>query len=330
MQLMIVQDKFGTLFARHEGMKEYWYAIHRRALETMGTWTEGAPSFVFGELTLDLHKADLAALNGTLQAQIDAEFKLSGARSARDTHYGIIADLCTRGCQLISGSLPTGDPLRDEVRHVRGVRKESQGELLAKGRRLVSLWEKVNARRAALTPAQAALCVGTTALGDFEPMLQQHSGLLQSVEDMLSAMKDRKVEMRTLVTRLDENNKRWFQAWKGNFPAGSIEREMLRSVRTGPKRHEPAQAVMLTAKVLPDGRVQLAFDALRGTSFTVLHRGPGEPEFAAWPERIQLKTLTTEPLPPGEHAWKVVAHNSVGDGPESAELVVTVAGRLAA
>ena len=327
---MIVQDKFGTLVARHEGMKAYWYAIHRRALETVGTWMAGAPLFTFGELTLDLHKADVAALNDTHQAQIDAEMTLALARIARNMSYGTIADLCTRGCQMISGSLTTGDPLRDEVRHVRGVRKESQGELLAKGRRLVSLWEKVNARRAALTPAQAALLVGTTALGDFEPMLQQHSGLLQSVEDMLSAMKDRKVAMRTLVTRLDENNKRWFQAWKGNFPTDSLEREMLRNVRTGPKRHEPARAVVLTAEVLPDGRVQLAFDALRGTSFTVLHRGPGEPEFAAWPVRIQLKTLTTEPLPPGEHAWKVIAHNSVGDGPESAVLVVKVAARVAA
>ncbi len=303
-------------------MKEYWHSIHERSLETVAVWEQGAAAFTVGELTLALHKADVASLNATLQAQSEAASALGTARRERDTGYRAIADLCTRGCQVIAGSLPAAEPLRAEVRHVRGVRRESQGALLGKGQRLVSLWQKVNAFRAAMTPPQPALLVGTTGLGLFQQWLEDHSGRLQSVEDMLAERNARKSALRAQVTRLDQNNKRWHLAWRGQFAAGSAERDGLRQISTGPRRLKPARAVVSAVQARSDGRVTLAFDAARGTSFTVLHQGPGETAFTPLPERTPLKSFTSDPLPPGRHAWKVIAHNSAGDGGESAVISV--------
>jgi hypothetical protein len=310
-------------------MKEYWYSIHERSMETAAVWENGAPSFVVGELTLDLHKAAVASLNAVLQAQCEAALALGLARSRRDTSHETIRSLCSRGCQIIHGSLPPEEAVRDEVRHVRSVRQESQGALLSKGQRLVSLWQKVDTLRGGLTPPQPALLVGTAGLGAFEQMLKAHSSLLQSVEDLLSDMKTRKNAMRALVKHLDQTNKRWYEAWKGQFGAGSREREFLRQINTGPKRHEPAQAVMLSGEALPGGEVRLAFDAARATWFTLLHQGPGDAVFAALTEKVQLKTFTTGALVPDRQVWTVIGHNSVGDGAESAPFVLEMAQQAA-
>jgi len=305
-------------------MKNYWARIYERSLQTVAAWQHGGPDFMVGELALAPHTAEVGLMDAQIMEMFQAESDLFTARLARDKSYKTITGLCTRACQVASGSLPAGHALRATVSEVRRQRRESQEAVLGKGRKLVTLWQAVNTYRAGVVPPLAPMLVGETDLGQFQDLLNAHPAFLQGVNDLKNTLVEKKGQLRKTADRLDRNNKRWFEAWKGHFPTGSPERASLKGIYTGPRQREPGRAAILRLEWLGSSFLW-SYDAARGTSFTLLAQGPGESGFSVLAERVREKMVEYEPpSAAGEYRFKLIAHNSVGDGPESAVVVVKV------
>jgi hypothetical protein len=305
-------------------MKRYWYRSQHRAIESVAVWQANGPAFKVGEVSLEQHAADVSLLNDEVSLMFRAEGDWDKARDDRDFSYRLIADLCTRGCQVISGSLPAGHELHRGVSEVRRARGESQEAVLQKGRKLVTLWQNVNDWRAEMTPPLPELTVADKTLAQFQGLLTNHGTLLQDVNDRKADWVESKNQLRATVDRLDRNNKRWFEAWKGEYGASTPEREALRQITTGPRQRGPGQAAILGLEWLGSSFLW-TYDAARGTSFTLLVQGPGESAFNILAERVKEKRVEYEPPGPGEYRFKLIPHNSVGDGAESVVLGMNVA-----
>ena len=311
-------------------MKKYWYNIHSRGLESAAVWQTYSPAFIFGEVTLGSHGSDVNLLSVHLQECNDAEDALDMARLARDGGAATIRDLCTRACLAVQGNLPVGDAMRDEVADVRRVKGQSQAATIDKGRKLMSLWQMVNAHRAGMAPAQQPLLVGTTDVTWFQSSLANHAQVLQDVENKVAAFNKKKTQLRTTATRVDKNNKRWLDSWKGQFPKNSPERAALTQISTSPHQTIPGQAAVLEVTQLPDLVVRLSFDAARATQFTILHKGPEQDTYSVIADDWTAKTFEHTADDTGDHAYKVIGRNSAGVGKESAPFVVPVAQQAAA
>lgn len=73
------------------------------------------------------------------------------------------------------------------------------------------------------------------------------------------------------------------------------------------------------------GDLVLDYEALHATTFTIYDKAPGASEFSALATGVIVKTFTIEAPSTGTHALKVLGHNSLGDGTESAVTSVLVA-----
>jgi hypothetical protein len=73
------------------------------------------------------------------------------------------------------------------------------------------------------------------------------------------------------------------------------------------------------------GAVHLEFDADRATSFDVLQKGPGDPDFVVVASDIITTTYDATGLPAGSYDFKVIGRNSQGPGPESTVSTIVVA-----
>ena len=112
---------------------------------------------------------------------------------------------------------------------------------------------------------------------------------------------------------------------RSQFPLGSPEREVIDSIPNTPASQEPNQAVITVATSPAAGQAHLEFHALHGTSFDVLHKGPGETEFTTVADDIIEQVYNASGLAAGNHEYKVIGQNSRGNGPESEISIVAVA-----
>jgi hypothetical protein len=74
------------------------------------------------------------------------------AIAARDQNFDLLHDIVTRAPQLIDSVLDDADPLNNDLDDVFNVDPDSQHGVMERARRLVSLWTRVNVKRAAMTP----------------------------------------------------------------------------------------------------------------------------------------------------------------------------------
>jgi hypothetical protein len=311
-------------------MKKYWYGVHNRGLDTVAVWNTFAPTFNVGSLTLAQHTTDVSLLHTHLREAVAARDDLECARAGRDTSAAQLQDLCSRACRMVLGTLPRGDTLAHEVRTVYAVRGVSQQAVVERATRLSNVWTLLNAHRASSTPALPPLVVGTMDAGTFQSALGNHGVLLQNVATKMSLFNRKNEQLRDTVTRVDANNKRWYQSWRGHFASGTTEHRALSQIPTKTSKPVPGQAVFLGVETLPGLQVRLSFDAARATSFTLLHKGPADAAFAVLEDELTDGTYVHAAGTPGGHVYKAVGHNSAGDGAESLELVVTVAAAQAA
>jgi len=112
---------------------------------------------------------------------------------------------------------------------------------------------------------------------------------------------------------------------RGQFLAGTPEREVIDAIPTAPAQQPPAQAVITSATSPAAGEAVLVYDAERGTSFDVFRKGPGDADFIKVGDDLIVKTLTLTGLVAGTHEFKVLPRNSRGTGPESEVSAVNVA-----
>jgi len=112
---------------------------------------------------------------------------------------------------------------------------------------------------------------------------------------------------------------------RAQFSNGTAEREVIDSIPTALAAQSPNQAIISVPTSPAAGQVHLEFDALHGTSFDVLHKGPGEIEFTTVADDTINKTFDASGLVPGDHEYKVIGQNSRGNGPESEAVTIAVA-----
>lgn len=112
---------------------------------------------------------------------------------------------------------------------------------------------------------------------------------------------------------------------RSQFPVGTPQREVIDSIPTEPAAQAPNQAVISVATSPAAGQAHLEYTALHATSYDVLHKGPGDTEFATVADDVIQTTYDTGGLVPGNHEYKVIGQNSRGNGPESAVASINVA-----
>ena len=311
---------------------EFWYSSHNRGLETVAVWQTFDGSFKVGELTLAAHTANVKLLYTHIHECNVAQDAVNLVRSDRDAVAAELRDVCGRALAVIGGTLPAGDSMRAQVRSVNAVRGQSQEAMLSKCNRLVSLWLNVNTHRAAMSPAQPPLVVGTVDVEQFQSTSDDFGQVLQDVEIKLAALSRAKSQLRATATKVDTDNKRWFSSWKGHFASGSPERDALSQITTSSSAAPalPGQGVFLAVEPLANQVVRLTFDAARASHFKLWHKGPGAADFSVLAEGLTARTFQHAAQTAGGHAYKVVGSNSAGAGAESVPAVVTVAQQLAA
>jgi hypothetical protein len=112
---------------------------------------------------------------------------------------------------------------------------------------------------------------------------------------------------------------------RNQFEVGTPERERIDSIPTEPAQMPPGQAEFTANSSPAAGTAAMSYKALHGTSYTVLHKGPGALEYVVVADDRVEREFTMSGLPAGVHSFKVKAHNSRGDGDESDVLAITVA-----
>jgi hypothetical protein len=304
-------------------MSEYWEPIRDRGNTTCSIWNQFNLDFTVGKLDLPTHLADVQALEPLVQARDDAEDLYDQAIDARDANWKILHDLNVSAVRVIRGNLEDGDPLMLELDDVSGMPNEGSGRICARSRKLSTLWKKVNTARAAMTPPLDPISVGAALVAAVEAALSANEPKLKTVSDKLASWSSARQVLRAAAEKVDRNNKRWFDAWSGNHPEGSPEREALSQIDTG------ADAVALpglpefTAVHVPGEGVHIDATAEHATHFRVMRKGPGEDNSVE--RAANAESPINDPVSlPGVYQYQLVARNSSGDGPLSAPKSVTV------
>jgi hypothetical protein len=213
-------------------MAEFWQAVHIRGQQSIGVWGTFAAAFQVGDLTLALHSADVTLILTHVNERDVQDDVFDDAKLARDQNFDLIYDVVTRVPQLIDAVLDDADPLNNDLDDVFTVDPDGQHGCMERARRVISLWNRVNAKRAAMAPPLPALLLGTTAVADLTTALNNHPGLLQTVENERSELSQKKSQLQATARRVDRNNKRWYGAWANNFADGSPEKNALSGVDT--------------------------------------------------------------------------------------------------
>ena len=307
-------------------MAEFFEAIHQRGQQTLAVWNTHAPTFQVGALTLATHTTDVALLLTHVNDRDVQQDVQDDAVLARDANFNSLRDIVVRVPQLIEATLEDDDLLQSDLDDVYAVEPNRTHGGMERARRVVSLWNRVNLLRAAMTPALPALTLGTTTVANLQTLLTNHPALLQTVEDERSELNQKTSVLKTTSRRIDRNNKRWYAAWSKNFAVGSPENDALSQIDTGPTTPAPS-ALEIATLTAAGTSVQVAYVAGGGdhaTTLVLLWQVVGiDPDFGhATP--VNLAGQTVGPFSPGDVIqFKTRGSNSTGDT-DSAVISITL------
>jgi len=249
-------------------MSEYLEPNYHRGQQSNGVCVTFAPGFVWGEVTLASHTADVTGLQTKANERDVQQDALDVARLNRNANLKFMEDLCVRFPRKLEGDLAAADPLHAEIADLRDITPDTPDKITQRTRRTVSLWKRINALRAAQVPPVGAFQVGANVVADLETALNNQNTLMQGVENERGKLTQKSEALRALSTKVDVNNKRWFAAWEGEFPAGSPERAALSQIDTGSPTPLPDALEINTAVVQPPDRVVLTYVAGGGDHAT--------------------------------------------------------------
>lgn len=314
-------------------MPEYWQEVFTRYQQTRAIWNEFDAAFTVGALTLTQHGTDGDALLTAATARDVAQDAVDDARDARDTKAGWLTDLCIRVPRAIAGQLAPDDDLLNEVADVQGIEIKSLDDIGARGRKVISLWTRVNAARAAAVPPQAELKVKAAITGDpdvtlaaFSAALDAFPPALQTVENKKSALNKTRSALQRQTTKVDQNNKRWFSAWDGNYPEGSAEKDALSQIDTGPTTPVPSAKEIAQVTAQGNGAVAVTYANGGGAHASVLlllRKVVGVDADFTHETVVVLTGQTVSGLPVGATVeFKVRASNSKGHTDGAVKSVV--------
>ena len=209
-----------------------WQQILQRGQQSLAVWLQHSPAFTVRGLTRAQHLTDVTALSPKAQEVEDDQQVVDDARAARDAGQAVVVSMNTRMPRRLDGELPIDDPFHADLEDIRTVSSDTPAHLQERGQKVVALWKKLNARNAAAVPMLPPLVVGGVTLAIFQAQVEGLPALQQTVEDKEAVLRERRGELRKLALKVDANNKRWYAAWQGEFPAGTPEGDALSQVDT--------------------------------------------------------------------------------------------------
>jgi hypothetical protein len=304
--------------------------IFERGLASAAIWNNNAPTFLVGELSLTAFLTQVNLLSTRLFELAQSEDALHTARMARDGAAANLLALIPNACRLIAGTAAIGDAVADKVQAVYRVKGKAFVDVKQKAEKLAVAWTAVNAHRAALSPAQTPLLVGAKTVDALQSDCGNYAQLLKNVWDKEDPLATKRQQVNNVAALVDRYNKRFYQAWLGNWPAGSPERAALGIIDTGPAPAIPGPGVFLSSSVLPNGNVKLSFGASRALTYTLLHKAPGAADYTVLVSGLDVRTHEHAAPGPGDHHYAVFGTNTQGDGAHSAVLAVEVSQQAAA
>ena len=240
-------------------MREHWEGSYHRGQQSIGVWGAFDLLFVFGEVTLASHTADVGGLQTRANQRDVQQDAVDIVRLDRDNNVNFMQDLCIRFPRKLEGDLAPNHPWHAEISDLRTIKPDSVDATAARTRRTISLWTRINGARAAQVPPVAAFKVGDALVADLQAALDQLGTLLQNVETERSKLTQKREALRELDTRVDENNKRWFAAWEGEFAVDSPQRNALSQIDTGPQMPVPQVLGIATAVFHAPEQVALTY-----------------------------------------------------------------------
>lgn len=249
-------------------MSEYWEDIYHRGQQSLGVWNAFAAAFAFGEVTKASHTTDVGALQTKANERDVQQDAVDVARDARDTNLKFMEDLCIRFPRKLEGDLKPTDSLHKEIADLRNINPDAPDTIAGRTRRTVSLWNRVNAPLLANVPPLPAFKVGGIEVAALQTALSGQNQLMQDVEDERGKLAVKREALRLLAVKVDENNKRWFAAWEGEFADGSPERNALAQINTGSQTPLPDALEINTAVVNPPDQVVFTYVAGGGDHAT--------------------------------------------------------------
>lgn len=305
-------------------MAELWQVVHQRGQQTNAVWETFGPGFQVGSLTLADHKADVALLPVQADARGVQQDVLDDAMLARDANFDAMRDIVVRVPQLIEATLEDDDLLQNDLDDVYSVIPNSQANVQERARRVISLWNRVNALRAAKTPPLPPLLLGTIAVADLQTRLSNHAALLQTVENEKSELNQLKGLLNKTARRVDRNNKRWYAAWSKNFVSGSPEYNALGQVTTEQGTPEPT-ALEIDTLTADGNNVNVTYVEGGGdhaTTLELLWQVVGTDPAFGHATLVNLSGQTVGPFPPGsEIRFKTRATNSTGEAESTVKSI---------
>lgn len=263
-------------------MAEFWEAVHIRGQQSIGVWGTFLPAFQVGSVTLALHTADVALILTHVNERDVQQDSVDDAIAARNLNFDFIHDIVVRTPQLIDATLDDADSLNNDLDDLFNVDPDRQHGCMERARRLISLWNRVNTKRAAMVPALPALTLGATTVANLQTALTNHPGLMQTVENERSELSQKKSQLQATSRRTDRNNKRWYAAWGNNFAEGSPENNALSQVDTEEGTNPPTALEIdtLTQTGLSVAVAYVAGGGHHATSLILLYQIVGtDPDF---------------------------------------------------
>ena len=84
-------------------MSEQWEGMYHRGQQSIGVWFTFLLNFIFGEVTLASHTADVSALQIKANERDVQQDAVDVARSLRDANLKFMEDLCIRFPRKLEG-----------------------------------------------------------------------------------------------------------------------------------------------------------------------------------------------------------------------------------
>lgn len=242
-------------------MAEQYQEVHQRGLQTIGVWGQHSPAFKAGKLTLAAHTADVGDILTKASLWEAANSALETVRDARDTLDTEVKSLCVHGPDAIEGDLEAGEELLDDLDPIRAIRMTNPQKTLERGRKLVPAWTKANLRRTTAVPPEPELKAKGMTLAQFQTKMAELTTALQTVETKLSDERKAAGALKRAFQKVDQQNKKWFVAWQGEFAEGTPERDALDQIDTG---NAPAPTALQIETVTPSAGGSFAVDYTAG------------------------------------------------------------------
>ena len=309
-------------------MAEFWEAVHIRGQQTDAVWFTHAPAKLVGTTTQAMHAADVGQIMTDVDARDVQEDVWDDAEKAVDLSFKFIHNIGVRAPAIFDETLEDDDPLNDDLDDIFREDPDTQHGAMKRARKVISFWNRMNAKRAAMTPPLPPVLVGTKAVADLQTALASHPGLMQTAENELAELNDKKDDLQKTARRVNRINKRWHRLWKNDFDEDSPERNALSQVDTEEGTNPPTamEVNTLTQSGLLVAIVYVAGGGRSATSLVVVWQVVGVDADFGHARPVILAGQTVGPFTAGQTInFKTRASNSAVTTPvECAVKTITV------